>query len=201
MNGCVFERTRIDEVDRDGRQLRPGAEVRQGMGRVVVRSDDDAWLIETEHGKLAMRRAASCLLLAAPGDRVWWCGDFGGTLPRAWITTVLERADTPAVIELPAETTLHARRAIVVFETAEFVGGCWQAVVGALRYTGTTLSSVLERVSTIAKQHRRFTEGCDAVHAGTLEMRACGLASVHAEHVLVEGERLVKARGAQIHMG
>jgi hypothetical protein len=175
---------------------------RQGHGRVVAQgSADGEWLVETDCGTLPMRRAASCLLVAEPGDRVWWCGDFAGDPWQAWIVAVLERADVPAVVELPEHTTVRGRRAVVLFDTAEFVGGCWQAVIGALRYTGTTLASVLDRVTTTARRHERYTEGSEVVQAGTLELRATQLATLHAEHVLVEGERLVKTRGAQIHMG
>ena len=200
---------------------------RQGFGRVTdaVAEDGDR-LVETDRGLMAMRRAASCLLAFDVGDLVWWCADVSGDRTLAYVVQVLERGDSckAAVLNVPADTTLRCERgalrieapsialdaetlslrathATLLLEAAELIGGCWQAVVGALRYTGTALSGVVDSVTVIAKRQQRFTEGSDLIQAGTLELRAGNLASVTAEHVLVQGERLVKTRAAQIHMG
>jgi hypothetical protein len=200
---------------------------RQGFGRVIdVDGDDGDSLVETDRGLMAMRRAASCLLVFDAGDLVWWCADVSGDRTLAYVVQVLERRDpcTAAVLDLPADTTLRcergtlrveapsialeaqtlslrATRATLLLEAAELIGGCWQAVIGALRHTGSALSSVVDSVTVIAKRQQRFTEGSDLIQAGTLDLRAATLASVTAEHVLVQGERLVKTRAAQIHMG
>lgn len=201
---------------------------RQGFGRVsAIDADDGEHLVETDHGLMAMRPAASCLLAVDVGDLVWWCADVRGGQTLAYVVQVLEKCgDTcnGAVLDLPADTTLRctrgmlrieapsigmdtellslrAARATVLLEAAEVIGGCWQTVIGALRHTGTALSSVVDHVTVIAKRQQRFTEGSDLVQAGTLDLRAVTLASVTAEHVLVQGERLVKTRAAQIHMG
>lgn len=199
---------------------------RQGFGRVTVIANDGEHLVETEHGLMAMRRAASCLLACDVGDLVWWCADVSGGRSLAYVVQVLEKRDAcnGAMLAVPADTTLRcprgtlrieaasmcldteafslrAARASVVLEAAELIGACWQTVIGALRHTGTVLSSVVDQVTVVAKRQQRFTEGSELVQAGTLELRADMLASLSAEHVLVQGERLVKTRAAQIHMG
>jgi hypothetical protein len=174
---------------------------------------------------VAMRLAASCLLVPGAGDRVCWCADPDDLQAGRWITAVLERADdAPATLQLPDDATLgrrgsrlriaaeelclesdalqiRAQHASLLFESAEAIGACWQGIVSALRWTGSSIGAVVDRVTLIAKTHQRITEGSDTVQAGTLDLRARGLATVHAEHVLVEGERLVKSRAPQIHMG
>lgn len=208
--------------------LAPGVDgARHGFGRVAaIDADDGEHLVETGRGLMAMRRAASCLLAFGVGDLVWWCADISGGRTLAYVVEVLEKRDalSGAVVDLPADTTLRctrgtlrveapsialdtealslrAARATVLLEAAELIGACWQTVIGALRHTGTTLSSVVDHVTVIAKRQQRFTEGSDMTQAGTLDLRAVTLASVTAEHVLVQGERLVKTRAAQIHMG
>jgi hypothetical protein len=172
-----------------------------------------------------MRLAASCLLVPAAGDRVCWCADPDDRQAGRWVTAVLERAhDAPATLQLPDDATLghgagrlriaakdlllesealqiRAQHASLLFDSAEAIGACWQGIVSALRWTGTSIGAVVDRVTLVAKTHQRITEGSDTVQAGTLDLRARGLATVHAEHVLVEGERLVKSRAPQIHMG
>jgi len=173
----------------------------------------------------AMRLAASCLLVPAPGDCVGWFAEPGDLQAKCWVIAVLERADdAPATLHLPDDATLgrcggrlriaskdlrlesdtlqiRAHHATLLFESAEAIGACWQGIVSALRWTGARIGAVVERVTWVAKTHQRITEGSDTVQAGTLDLRARGLATVHAEHVLVEGERLVKSRAPQIHMG
>lgn len=196
----------------------------QGIG-TVVEVDGRRVLARCAGVDVAMRLAASCLLLPAAGDRVAWCADPDDPHAGRWVTAVLERADdAPATLQLPDDATLgrcasrlriaaeelhlesgtlqiRAQHASLLFESAEAIGACWQGIVSALRWTGTSIAAVVDRVTLVAKTHQRITEGSDTVQAGTLDMRARGLATVHAEHVLVEGERLVKSRAPQIHMG
>lgn len=199
-------------------------EAMQGVATVVAAEGHSA-IAQYGGRTFSMRVAASCLLLPAAGDLVWWCADHGDADGTRWITQLLERAGSAApTLQLPADTTLCAgggflrivaddlrlesdalqiktRQARLLFDTAEAVGACWQAVVGALRWTGSSIAAVVGNVTLAAKTHQRFTEGSDTVRAGTLDLRAQGLATLHAEHVLIEGERLVKARAPQIHMG
>lgn len=199
----------------------------QGPG-VVCAADDGRWVVNADTGSFRARIAASCLLQPQVGDTVWCCGVVadaatGAAGPAAeparyWITQVLDRAQAAgATVQLPADATLasadgrlalqadelqvRSHRLSLLTEQASVIGGAWEAVLGAVQLTGQTLRSVFDRVTHTAQQHRRVTTGIDAVHADVLELQANQLASVHGEHVLVQGERLIKSRAAQIHMG
>lgn len=189
----------------------------QGPG-VVCANAEGGWLVNADTGSFAARVAASCLLQPAAGDTVWCCGVVDGPAARYWITQVLERADTAAArVELPANATLasadgrlalqaealqvHSQRLDLVCEQASVIGAAWEAVVGAVQLTGRTLRSFFDRESHTAQHHQRVTSGIDSVQAGTLDLRADQLATLQGEHVLVQGERLIKQRAAQIHMG
>lgn len=211
----------------DPQRLSPDAPpLAAGQGiATIVETNGRAVLARSGGFDVAMCLAASCLLVPAPGDCVWWCADPNDPGGRRWITAVLERDDSrPALLQLPDDTTMgsdrgrlritssdlrlesdtlqiRARQASLLFDSAEAIGACWQGIVSALRWTGASIGAVVDRVTLVAQTHHRFTEGSDTVHAGTLDMRARGLATLHAEHVLVEGERLVKSRAPQIHMG
>lgn len=199
----------------------------QGPG-VVCAEADGAWVVNADTGSFRARLAASCLLQPQVGDTVWCCGVVCDAAPagaagdgqaaRYWITQVLERAEAAgARVQLPADATLasadgrlalqadelqvRSGRLSLLTEQASVIGGAWEAVLGAVQLTGQTLRSVFDRVTHTSQQHRRVTTGIDAVHADVLELQANQLASVHGEHVLVQGERLIKSRAAQIHMG
>lgn len=198
-----------------------------GTGRVLATHDDGRLRVQCHGEVVTMTLAVSCLVVPQPGDRVWWCADRSDDdgADVHWVTHVLTRdATAAATVRLPRDTTLQseggtlrlaaddlrleadkvqlrARHAALLFDTAETVGACWQGVITAMRWTGTTLSAVVDRMTTVAKTRQQFTEGSDLVHAGTLDLRSAGLATLHAEHLLVEAERLVKTRAPQIHMG
>jgi hypothetical protein len=190
----------------------------QGPG-VVCAGEDGTWVVNADTGSFRARVAASCLLQPQAGDTVWCCGVVAdGEFARYWITQVLERSGAaPAQVQLPADATLAAadgrlalqadelqvrsQRLSLLTEQASVIGGAWEVVLGAVQLTGQTLRSVFDRVTHTAQQHRRVTTGIDAVHADVIELQAGQLASVHGEHVLVHGERLIKSRAAQIHMG
>jgi len=196
----------------------------QGPG-VVCAAAEGAWVVNADTGSFTARVAASCLLQPQVGDTVWCCGvvsDAGGTgtaqTARYWLTQVLERAPADqARVTLPAGSTLDAadgrlslradsmqvrsQRLELVCEQGTVIGAAWEAVVGAVQLTGQTLRSFFDRVNHTARHHQRVTSGIDSVQAGTLDLRADQLATLQGEHVLVQGERLIKQRAAQIHMG
>lgn len=68
----------------------------------VVDAGEDICRLAGAAGGFTARRAASCLLLPAAGDTVL-AAEVAGNL---WILAVLTRGDSPAVIPLPADSTL-----------------------------------------------------------------------------------------------
>ncbi len=190
----------------------------QGTG-VVCTAAEGGWVVNADTGSFTARVAASCLLQPQVGDVVWCCGVAGdGETVRYWVAHVLDRAEpTGARVQLPADATLssadgrmslqadalqvRSRQMELVCEQASVIGAAWEAVVGAVKLTGNSLRSVFERVTHTAQHHQRVTSGIDLVQAEVLDLRAGQLASVQGEHVIVQGERLIKSRAAQIHMG
>jgi len=96
---------------------------------------------------------------------------------------------------------LDSARTDIASDDLEFAGGQVRIVAGAMRLIGSALSTVFDRVTHFSKHHARTTEGLDRVHAAHLELEAQQLVHISAEHALVHGSKLVKARGGQIHFG
>lgn len=179
------------------------------------------WTLDGAGPHRLARRAASCLVEPEPGDTVA-CLEGGG---RAWITAVLERAAAgpatlraagglrlgapDAPLELQAGTlTVRARRlqaegeqAAVTLEQADLMAQRLNLVAATVRSVGALWSSVFDRVQHFSRQYQRSTEGLDRVEAAQLQCEASQLMQLHGEHTLINGEKLVKARGAQIHFG
>jgi len=168
------------------------------------------------------RRAVSCLLEPREGDSVA-CMQVA---PRElWILAVLQRegegehvlslsGDTRIQVEGGAlslssprlalhgdELELRAREARMAVESAELVGTRLRVVGSVLKVVGSVLSTVMERVHHYSKSHTRTTDGMDRVAATHVECEAKQLLRLSGEHALVNGEKLIKARGGQIHFG
>ena len=125
-----------------------------------------------------------------------------GTDPYAW----LQARDTPEVLAyLNAENAYQeaqlADQAALRCEQADLMGTRLHLVAGTLKAVGSALSTVFDRVLHHSRQHLRTTEGLDKVQADQLVCQASQLLELHGEHTLINGEKLVKARGAQIHFG
>ncbi|MCR6478561.1 DUF3540 domain-containing protein [Variovorax sp. ZS18.2.2] len=178
----------------------------EACGDAALRVNDGAQSFE-------VRRAASCLLLPAPGDQVA-CVRTGPQ--EVWVLAVLQRAaDTPAVLhcdgalEIKA-TTLRLRserldvvaeHAVLTVGVAELIGRQLRAVATTVKIVGSVLTSVMDRVTHFSRQYQRTTKGTDRVSAIHIECEAEQLLRMQAEHVLANGSKLVKTRGAQIHFG
>lgn len=96
---------------------------------------------------------------------------------------------------------VRAARASFVYRTLQSVGELCQTTLGQLRLVGQALSTVFEHQSHQAQQYRRSVEGVDALDAEVIDHRARELMHLQGRNVLTEGDRLVKVRGTQIHLG
>ena len=74
-------------------------------------------------------------------------------------------------------------------------------VGSGIKIVGSALSSVMDRVQHFSRHYLRTTDGVDRVSATHIECEARQLLRLEGEHALINGEKLVKARGAQIHFG
>jgi hypothetical protein len=189
---------------------------------VVVAGAANALRVVAGEFEAPARCAASCLLVPQAGDTV---ACFQVAPAEIWILAVLEReAGATQVLRCQGPTrfeveggalemhaqeislssqrfSLDSARAEVNSDDFEFVGRQVRVVAGAMRLIGSALSTVFDRVVHFSKHHSRTTEGLDRVHAAHVELEAQQLARIAGEHVLVNGDKLVKARGGQIHFG
>jgi len=164
--------------------------------------------------EISARQAFSCLVAVQAGDIV------AGLLDeqrQCWVMAVLERSGAQDVVlqsqgklELSAPTiSANAREVLhmaapqvrLSCEQADAVGERLNLVGGTVKAIGAALSTLFDRVHHHSKQYMRSTDGLDRTQAGHMELQARQLLQIHGEHTLVEGEQLVKARGAQIHFG
>lgn len=209
---------------RNGATPAPSSSVAQFCVGVVAERDDTGGLqVRSGSAILQARRAASCLLEPAPGDSVACLQCDPG---EAWVTAVLHRDEGAVHVLRAAEGAaglrieggplamhgtridLHADRfegrfasAAITVDRAEIVGRCVSVMAGQLKAVGQLLSTVMERVQHFSRGYVRTTEGIDRVAATHVEVEAEALLRMDAEHALVNGRSLVKARGAQIHFG
>lgn len=168
------------------------------------------------------KRAASCLLepcmgdtvtcvLVAP-DEVWILG----ILQREEGTVNTLRFDGPTELKVESGAlsfdasdihlrgdgvSMDTRKLQVSVDEAEVIGRQFHLFGGALKMVGAAIDTVFDRVSHFSKQYLRTTEGTDRVQAQIVEQQAKQLLHQSGEHVLINGNRLIKARGGQIHFG
>ena len=175
-------------------------------------------------GKLRARAssAASCLLEPVKGDSV---ACLRVAPDEVWILAVLQREEgadqvlrcrgnTRWVVEGGALTLeapevkvrgegldVSVQRTTLATDTGEVVGRQFRLIAGSVRLIGGVLSTVMERVHHFSKHYLRTTDGTDRVSATHIECEAKQLLRMEAEHTLVNGSKLIKARGSQIHFG
>jgi hypothetical protein len=201
----------------------------QGVARVLERCAEGC-LLELGERRVPAKRAASCLLEPAPGDRVWAVGQSGEGF---FVIAVLERADTSATtLQLDGDVTLaasgrmnlsapegialataaklelhaedldvSARSGRVVLERAAVVASSLLAHLRKSTVVGQALDTLVERVTQHSKTSYRSISELDHVHASNLDYRADGLASVHGKQTVMSAQELVKVDGGQIHLG
>lgn len=179
-------------------------------------------VVDSGAGEVMARQAASCLLLPEAGDTVACMTLAEGDV---WVLAVLHRDPARAqVLQCRGDTRLEvsngrltldaadirmhserlgidSRSAVVSTDTGEFIGKQLRVVSSTVKVVGSVLSTVMDRVNLFSRNYLRTTEGLDRVAAAHIECEAEQLLRLKGEHALVEGARLIKARGAQIHFG
>ena len=187
---------------------------------VVLRVDAACSVVADGARTRALARAASCALEPEPGDRVAWLdlGERGGFVcavleraaasPQRWSTPGGVAWHTPSLsvqaqqVQVDAaDMAVRTQRASIVFDALQSVGRALTLTAQHVRLVGEELSTVFHRVVQHAQHHTRSVEGMDRLQAGTIDHRADTLLNLQAENVLANGDRLVKVRGAQIHLG
>ncbi len=201
--------------------------LRTGRVRLCER---DTYAVDTGDGELIARRAASCLLVPRPGDRVLLA-----CAPAPYLLAVLERdepqrpqeiafdGDARIVarqgrLELDAEEGLRfrTRKAIdaladrlrVRTGAAELVSRAVDAVAERVRINADTLGvvarhhdAVCERISQKAERVYRFVAELDQLRAHTFDYRAEHTAQIRGDNTVMVARELAKIDGEQIHVG
>jgi len=203
----------------------------QGLATVVEREPEGTWIVDDGRQLRQLRRAASCPLELAVGDRVWVVGEAAGKL---YAIAVLERAEptAPTVLAFPGDVAIAAAGRLTLtaedgLDLATPAGASVSA--GELHVTARTGRAAIEELSLFARTVRasldklthvgralelfvdcvtqrsehsvRAIAGVDRTCAETIDYRAERSAHVRAEHALVDGKELVKLDGGQIHLG
>ncbi len=203
----------------------------QAVAHVVEEAPEGAWWLDDGRQRRLARRAASCALAPALGDRVWVVGELAGSL---YVIAVLERADpsapatlafegdvavtaggrmtlaaregidlaTPAGLGVSAdELHVHARSGRAALQELSVVARRVLASLARVTHVGEVLELLVDRVTQRSKHSMRAIEGIDHTQAQTIDYRAQATAHIQAEHALVNGKELVKLDGGQIHLG
>ena len=182
-----------------------------------------------EHGRqYEVKRAASCLLLPEPGDKVLVSGDAVGGL---YIIAVLEQRTAGSMtLQVDGALTVCAdelslqggRRLAMNTEAFSLDAGSgavdaksWtvkshyhmlasaelNVVARASKYSGDQRESYYRSVTETVGQSSRYVAGTDTVKAINLDYAADFIARLSGNTTLVNGETVVKADGKQILVG
>jgi hypothetical protein len=180
------------------------------------------WQVSSGGWQAKAQVASSCLLQPMEGDSV---ACLKVAPDQAWITAILSREEGSTNLlrckgqtqwqvddgnfsieahglKMNAESLhINAQTAQIALEDAHVAGKQFKFTAGLIKVIGSTLSTVMERIQQYSQHYTRNTDGTDQVSANHVQMQAKQLMQLDAQHTLVSGERLVKARGAQIHFG
>lgn len=188
------------------------------------------FVVRTEGGEVTARRAVSCLLAPAIGDEVL-VADLAGTawilavLERAPGAPNELTVEGDLVVSAPSGrcsfaaqegidlvsakdvkvvaggVSISASEGNVALDRLTFLTGALRAELEQARVVMDRCDTFVERAtSRVARSHRVVTE-LDQVKAGQIDWRAEKCAQLHAEHLLMTSDDLVKIDGEQIHVG
>lgn len=202
---------------------RPASSAALLVGQVVD-SSGGRLSVHTDSGEFCCERAASCLLLPAPGDRVL----LSAQLPdEIYVLAVLVRrpgtprqtelgegvvleVGEPGRLEISAKSTLQLRTGDISLLAqkanmlvAEVSLTVREALIGfaALRWVGGLLEGSVDRVSQWMGASQRTVKGLDQSRSGSSEVCVDQIMSVRGQQVLISAEKLAKIDGDQVHIG
>lgn len=191
----------------------------------VVSVERDVLTVRTALADVAARRAASCLLDPAKGDRVLVATEERG---EAFVLAVLEqRTPGAATISVEGDLTLRsvsgklsvaAKEGVDIvssaatrilssvvevsaLDTLSLLGGAVKAELGKVKLYADTLDAFFERVTQHAKRSYRAVDEVDQVRARHIDYAARESAHLRGENALVTAHQLVKVNGEQVHVG
>jgi hypothetical protein len=202
---------------------------------VACNADDDDDFCDVTladgHRPLRCRRAASCLLLPAPGDTVMVAGPHDDAL---YVIAVVAQADRrSATLAFDGDLRLQSKRGGIAIQSAgaldlqsdtavatrapqwkltaergqcsvselDYQGAEVRFSVLVSRFVGHACEVVLDRLHLLTRSSFRITEEIEQVRAGQIDIQASRTLRLHAKNTLVTSKELVKVDAEQIHMG
>ncbi|MDQ0570334.1 hypothetical protein QFZ42_002168 [Variovorax paradoxus] len=180
---------------------------------------------------LRCRRAASCLLVPAPGDTVMVAGPSDGAL---YVIAVVAQADKrQATLSVDGDLRLQSKRGAIAIRSAgtldlhsdtamatsapewkltaergqcnvselDYRGAELRFSVLVTRFLGRACEVVLDRFHLLTRSSFRVVEEAEHVRAGHIDIQASQTLRLHAKNTLVTSKELVKVDAEQIHMG
>ena len=201
--------------------LEIGGRVRQEIARVVGRSGG-GWAVRIQSRVVTARRAASCLLEPAEGDRVLLAVPAQGD---PWLLAVLERPgadahhrlklDGPLTVESGARLELRGPEVVVDTPRYTLVTKAAKILAGTMDYVGRTAGVSLEVTKVVSealdvmgerfvqhvKRSYRMIEEMDVTRAEQVDIRASENLHVRAKNAVVQAQQVYKVDAEQIHLG
>jgi hypothetical protein len=184
----------------------------------VVDAGEDICRLSGPAGSFTARRAASCLLQPAAGDTVL-AADVDGSL---WVLAVLVRGDSPAVLPLPADSTIKVAQGGLKLAVQEELSlaagrqlsalapeisvqaaraGLVDAMVDQVKTVAGLLDTAAERVRLKAGSSHRQIEDLEHLQAGQLNYAVKTVLNMRGKHAVVSAESEVRLDGERIHLG
>ncbi|MFT3774016.1 MAG: DUF3540 domain-containing protein [Minicystis sp.] len=191
----------------------------------VAKIDGDLVTVRTALAEVVARRAASCLLAPAVGDRVLLASEERGD---AYVLAVLEQRDpSTATIAVEGDLSLrsiHGKVSVAAQEGIDLVtaaaariaasavevsavqrlsvaASAVKAELDKVKLFASTVDSFMDRVAQRVKRSYRTVEELDQVKARHIDYAAEGNAHVSGANTMVTAHDLVKLDGEQVHIG
>jgi hypothetical protein len=198
---------------------------------IVMRRENDGVTIDSEYGELFARRAVSCLVEPAVGDRVLVAGDLNEDL---FVIAVLEQGNVSATritvagdlhLGVPngrfsivsaqgvdlvsagdisltsSELSVRSDKGHIFFDQLSYIGRKVMAQAMVFKFVGEIFDTVAERITQKVKRSYRIVEEIDQVRSNQIDYRAEKNMSLKGQNALITADELVKIEGDQIHLG
>jgi hypothetical protein len=205
-------------------------EVRETYG-TVESGAGSALVVRVGDRRVEARRAVSCLVEPAAGDRVLIAlsdesfvlavlvkGEHGGpgvTLSFEGDITLRARSGklsmvadeavtltSGARVEVTApELDVRAMKTSFFSASLSYIGRTLDGEIDRIKVVAQTVDRTIDRVSERLKQSFRTIEQIEKVRAKEIDVDVDGNVSVHADSTIMSSEKLVKIDGEQIHLG
>ncbi len=170
----------------------------------VTAADGESFRVS---GGSTVRRAAACLLLPMPGDRVLVAGGGGD----GYILSVLERGCSAAAdLSVPGAEALrlhapalevHAPELLLQVQHTTLAGRTLSAVLSAVEAVAGTVRLCADKLVSQAGTSLRVVDAIDSTVAGSVLVQVHQTYALQSEQAVIAASGEVRLDGKQISMG